>query len=145
MVLTTTNGHCGVIDIGVAVTGGHITATSGRFVTHKIFLNGLIWGSGTTKINGVAGPRQAVGTGKFTQREGRRQVERHRALGRLLGRLGRRPRDAHGLTVSAGLDPAIHPTLLVRVKSPLPCGRGLPARRASHLWRSATNGGKGEG
>ena len=70
MVLTTTNGHCGVIDIGVAVTGGHITATSGRFVTHKIFLNGLIWGSGTTKINGVAGPRQAVGTGKFTNVKG---------------------------------------------------------------------------
>ena len=70
MVLTTTNGHCGVIDIGVAVTGGHISATSGRFVTHRIFLNGLIWGSGTTKINGVAGPRQAVGTGKFTPAKG---------------------------------------------------------------------------
>ena len=46
MVLTTTNGHCGIINIGVAVTSGQISATSGRFVTHKIFLDGLIWGSG---------------------------------------------------------------------------------------------------
>ena len=46
MVLTTTNGHCGIINIGVAVNGGHISATSGRFVTHKIFLDGLILGLG---------------------------------------------------------------------------------------------------
>jgi hypothetical protein len=39
-------------------------------VTHKIFLNGQIWGSGKTKINGVAGPRQAVGTGTFSPAKG---------------------------------------------------------------------------
>jgi hypothetical protein len=66
MVLVTTNGHCGVIYIGMAVNGGHISATSGKFVMHKIFLAGLISGSGTTNINGVAGPRQAIGTGRFT-------------------------------------------------------------------------------
>lgn len=70
MVLVTTQGHCGVIKIGMAVNGGHITATSGKFVTHKIALAGLISGSGATKINGVAGPRQAVGTGKFTRVKG---------------------------------------------------------------------------
>jgi hypothetical protein len=70
MVLTTTNGHCGIINIGVAVTGGHISATSGKFVMHKIFLDGRISGSGATKINGVAGPRQAVGIGKFTRAKG---------------------------------------------------------------------------
>ena len=43
-----------------------ISATSGKFVMHKIALAGRIAGSGATKINGVAGPRQAVGTGKFT-------------------------------------------------------------------------------
>jgi len=48
MVLTTTNGHCGVINMGMAVNGGHISATSGKFVMHKIFLNGLISGSGQT-------------------------------------------------------------------------------------------------
>jgi hypothetical protein len=70
MVLTTTNGHCGIINIGVAIDGGHISATSGRFVTHKIFLNGQIWGQGKTKINGVAGARQAVGVGRFTKVKG---------------------------------------------------------------------------
>jgi hypothetical protein len=70
MVLTTTNGHCGVINIGVAVNRGHISATSGRFVMHKIALNGLIGGSGQTKINGVAGPRQAIGTGHFSSTKG---------------------------------------------------------------------------
>ena len=103
MVLTTTNGHCGIINIGVAVTGGHISATSGRFVTHKIFLNGLIWGSGKTKINGVAGPRQAVGIGNVHDGQGQRQVERDRALGRLLGRLGRRPRLTHTVHLIASL------------------------------------------
>jgi hypothetical protein len=70
MVLQTTSGHCGVINIGMAVTGGHISATSGKFVMHKIALAGLISGSGATKINGVAGPRQAIGTGKFTKVKG---------------------------------------------------------------------------
>jgi hypothetical protein len=70
MVLTTTNGHCGIINIGVAVTGGHISATRGNFVMHKIVLDGQISGSGATKINGVAGPRQAVGIGKFTKVKG---------------------------------------------------------------------------
>ena len=42
MVLVTTNGHCGVINIGMAVNGGHISATSGKFVMHKVALAGLI-------------------------------------------------------------------------------------------------------
>ena len=70
MVLVTTNGHCGVIKIGMAVNGGHISATSGKFVMHKIALAGLISGSGATKLNGVAGPRQAIGTGRFTKAKG---------------------------------------------------------------------------
>ena len=37
---------------------------------HKIALAGLISGSGATKINGVAGPRQAIGTGRFTKVKG---------------------------------------------------------------------------
>jgi hypothetical protein len=55
MALVTTSGHCGVIKIGMAVNGGHISATSGRFVMHKISLAGLISGSGATTIKGVAG------------------------------------------------------------------------------------------
>ena len=70
MVLVTTNGHCGVINMGMAVNGGHISATSGQFVMHKIALAGLISGSGATKITGVAGPRLAKGTGRFTRVKG---------------------------------------------------------------------------
>jgi len=44
MDLVTTNGHCGVIRMGMAVNRGHISATSGRFVMHKILLAGLIYG-----------------------------------------------------------------------------------------------------
>ena len=70
MVLATTSGHCGTIKMGMAVKGGHISATSGKFVRHKIALAGRIAGSGATKINGVAGPRQAIGTGHFTKAKG---------------------------------------------------------------------------
>jgi hypothetical protein len=70
MVLVTTSGHCGVIKMGMAVKGGHISATSGKFVMHKISLAGRISGSGQTKLNGVAGPRQAIGTGRFTKVKG---------------------------------------------------------------------------
>ena len=70
MVLVTTNGHCGVIKIGLAISGNRISSTSGKFVMHKIKVAGLISGSGQTKLNGVAGPRQAVGTGRFTRSKG---------------------------------------------------------------------------
>jgi hypothetical protein len=70
MVLVTTSGHCGVIKVGMAVNRGYISATSGKFVMHKIALAGRISGSGATKINGVAGPRQAIGTGRFTRAKG---------------------------------------------------------------------------
>ena len=70
MQLVTTSGHCGVIKMSMAVKAGHISATGGKFVMHKISLAGLIAGSGATKINGVAGPRQAIGTGRFTKAKG---------------------------------------------------------------------------
>ena len=70
MALVTTSGHCGVIKMGMAVNRGHITSTSGRFVMHKIFLAGLISGTGQTKINGVAGPCLAKGVGHFTRAKG---------------------------------------------------------------------------
>jgi hypothetical protein len=70
MALVTTSGHCGVIKIGMAVNGGRISATSGKFVMHKISLAGLISGTGQTKLNGVAGPCVAKGTGRFTKVKG---------------------------------------------------------------------------
>ena len=89
MALVTTSGHCGVIKIGVAVNGGHISATSGRFVMHKISLAGLISGSGATKIDGVAGPACGQGRRTLHALQRQRQVERYRTLGRLVGNLDR--------------------------------------------------------
>ena len=70
MFLITTNGHCGTIKVGLAISGGKISSTSGKFVMHRIKVAGLISGSGQTKLNGVAGPRQAVGTGRFMKSKG---------------------------------------------------------------------------
>ena len=53
MVLKTTNTAIAV-NIGVAVNRGHISATSGSFVMHRILLDGRTGGSGATKINGIA-------------------------------------------------------------------------------------------
>ncbi|ODA68723.1 hypothetical protein A7A08_00555 [Methyloligella halotolerans] len=65
MLLQTTNGHCGKIKIDVAVTGGEISATGGRFVFHKIALGGHVGPAGHVNIKGIAGPRTAWGTGRF--------------------------------------------------------------------------------
>lgn len=70
MFVVTTNGHCGTIKVGLAIAGGRISSTSGKFVFRKINLAGLIHRSGQTRINAVAGPRQAKGTGRFTRARG---------------------------------------------------------------------------
>ena len=70
MFVVTTNGHCGTIKVGLAIAGGRISSTSGKFVFRKINLAGLIYRSGQTRINAVAGPRQAKGTGRFTRARG---------------------------------------------------------------------------
>lgn len=70
MVVQTTDGHCGRINVGLAIRDGHIRSTSGKFVMRPIQLAGVISGSGATKINAVAGPREAKGTGQFTRAKG---------------------------------------------------------------------------
>jgi hypothetical protein len=70
MLLVTTNGHCGKIKVGLAITGGRIKSTSGKFVFHPIHIAGQIHSSGQVKMNGVAGPRQAMGTGHFNRSKG---------------------------------------------------------------------------
>jgi hypothetical protein len=71
MQLVTTDGHCGVINVGLAIRGGKIASTSGKFVFRPIHIAGLVSGSGQAKMNGVAGPRQAVGTGRFSRAKGK--------------------------------------------------------------------------
>ena len=70
MSLVTTSGHCGIIKVGLAIRGGKISSTSGKFVFRPIHIAGRISGSGQTRMNGVAGPRQAKGTGRFTRAKG---------------------------------------------------------------------------
>ena len=67
MLAVTTNGHCGVIKIGMGITRGRIYSTGGKFVMHRIQLAGRVSGSGQALITAVAGPRIAKGTGRFNR------------------------------------------------------------------------------
>ncbi|MGD9502459.1 MAG: hypothetical protein AB7V40_08230 [Methyloceanibacter sp.] len=67
MLAVTTNGHCGVIKVGMAINGGRISSTGGRFVFHRIQLTGRVSGSGQALLTAVAGPRIAKGTGRFNR------------------------------------------------------------------------------
>jgi hypothetical protein len=73
MSLVTSDGHCGVISVGLAIRGGHIQATSGKFVMRPIQIEGVVSGSGQARMNGVAGPRKAAGTGRFSRASGKGQ------------------------------------------------------------------------
>jgi hypothetical protein len=67
MLAVTTNGHCGVIKIGMGINHGRIYSTGGRFVMHRIQLAGRVSGSGQALITAVAGPRIAKGSGRFVR------------------------------------------------------------------------------
>jgi hypothetical protein len=69
--LVTTDGHCGVISVDLAIRGGRITATAGKFVFRPIHIAGVVSGSGQAHMNGVAGPRKAEGNGRFTRSKGK--------------------------------------------------------------------------
>jgi hypothetical protein len=70
MVAVTKNGHCGQINIGLGIKSGRIYSTGGAFVRHPIQVDGRVSASGQAKINAVAGPRIAHGTGRFTSFRG---------------------------------------------------------------------------
>jgi hypothetical protein len=65
MVAETTRGHCGTIEIGLAINRGRIYSTGGSFAFYPISLGGRISASGQVQMNAVAGPRTARGTGRF--------------------------------------------------------------------------------
>ena len=67
MQAVTTNGHCGVIKMGLGINRGRIYSTGGRFVMHRIQLGGRVSGSGQALITAVAGPRIAKGSGRFNR------------------------------------------------------------------------------
>jgi hypothetical protein len=70
MFLVTTDGHCGTIKVGLAISSGRIVSTSGKFVMRPIHIAGLVSPAGEAKMNGVAGPRKAEGTGRFNRSKG---------------------------------------------------------------------------
>jgi hypothetical protein len=70
MVAVTTSGHCGKIPIGLGINHGRIFSTGGRFARHQIQLVGRVSASGQVRMNAVAGPRIAQGTGRFDRFQG---------------------------------------------------------------------------
>ena len=71
MSLVTTDGHCGVISVDLAIRSGKITATGGKFVFRPVQIAGVVSGSGQAHMNGMAGPRKAEGNGRFTRSKGK--------------------------------------------------------------------------
>jgi hypothetical protein len=70
MVAETTRGHCGTIDIDLAIRGDRIYSTGGWFAFYPIRLGGRVSGAGRVQINAVAGPRVARGAGRFGRFQG---------------------------------------------------------------------------
>jgi len=70
MVAVTTSGHCGSIPIGLGISRGRVYSTSGRFARYPIELVGHVSSSGQVRMNAVAGPRNAHGTGRFGRLQG---------------------------------------------------------------------------
>ena len=70
MLAVTTSGHCGKIKIDLGVSHGLIHSTGGKFAFHRIQLAGRVSDSGQVKMNAVAGPRIAKGTGRFVRSRG---------------------------------------------------------------------------
>jgi hypothetical protein len=75
MVAVTTSGHCGDIPIDVGISRGRIYSTGGSsfgtgFAHYPIQLVGRVSASGQVRMNAVAGPRSAYGTGRFNRFRG---------------------------------------------------------------------------
>ena len=75
MVAVTTSGHCGEIPIDVGISRGRIYSAGGSsfgtaFVLYPIQLVGRVSASGQVRMNAVAGPRSAYGTGRFNRFRG---------------------------------------------------------------------------
>ena len=75
MVAVTTSGHCGEIPIDVGISRGRIYSTGGSsfgaaFAHYPIQLVGRVSAVGQVRMNAVAGPRSASGTGRFNRVQG---------------------------------------------------------------------------
>src|SRR6476659_10711092 len=75
IVAVTTSGHCGQIPIDVGISRGRIYSTGGSsfgaaFAHYPIQLVGRVSAVGQVRMNAVAGPRSASGTGRFNRVQG---------------------------------------------------------------------------
>jgi hypothetical protein len=75
MIAVTTSGHCGEIPIDVGISRGRIFSKGGSsfgtaFAHYPIQLMGRVSASGQVRMNAVAGPRVANGTGRFNRVRG---------------------------------------------------------------------------
>jgi hypothetical protein len=70
MVAQTTRGHCGTIDLDLAIRGGRLYSTGGWFAFYPIQLGGRVSAAGHVQMNAVAGPRIARGAGRFGRFQG---------------------------------------------------------------------------
>lgn len=70
MAVETTRGHCGTIYIGVGVKRGRVYSTGGSFAFYPIQLGGRVSALGHVRMQAVAGPRTANGTGRFGRARG---------------------------------------------------------------------------
>lgn len=71
MVVVTTSGHCGKVRVGLGIDRGRIFSTGGRFFFHPVQLRGRVSPSGQVRLDAVAGPRVARGSGRFGRTQGR--------------------------------------------------------------------------
>ena len=69
MVAVTTRGRCGVIPMGLEIRRGRIQSTGGSFALYPIQIGGSVSANGHVRMKAVAGPRIALGTGRFGKSE----------------------------------------------------------------------------
>lgn len=70
MVAKTTRGHCGVINVGLAVARGQVYSRGGSFAFQPIRMSGRVSATGRARLTAVTGPRTAHGTGRFNSMTG---------------------------------------------------------------------------
>lgn len=70
LVAQTTDGHCGYSTFDITIRSGQVQYPGGVLMGFPASLGGTVAGSGQTRLNLVAGPRAASGTGKLGRAQG---------------------------------------------------------------------------
>jgi hypothetical protein len=70
LVAQTTDGHCGVTQWDVAISGGQVHYPGGSYQGFPVGLAGAVSPSGRLQVNVAAGPRVATGAGRLGRVQG---------------------------------------------------------------------------